>query len=64
MADPGIRGLARRLQRIGNDGDILLADVYEAAAAAGSYKDPDLSTCLPRHLSALEAAALPLGGEN
>lgn len=52
------------LRRIGNDGDILLADVYEAAAAAGSYKDPDLSTCLPRHLSALEAAALPLGGEN
>lgn len=52
------------LQRIGKDGDFILADVYEAAAAAGSYKDPDLSTCLTRHLSAFEAAAKPLGGEN
>lgn len=52
------------LQRIGNDGEFAIADVYEAAAAAGSYKDPDLSTCLPRHLSAIEAAAVPLGGEN
>jgi hypothetical protein len=52
------------LQRIGNDGDFILSDVYEAAAAAGSYQDPDLSTCLPRYLSAIKAAATPLGGEN
>ncbi|WP_405747715.1 HNH endonuclease [Streptomyces canus] len=52
------------LQRIVKDGDFILADVYEAAAAAGSYKDPDLSTCLPRYLSATKAAAAPLGGEN
>ena len=52
------------LQRIGNDGDFIVADVYEAAAAAGSYRDPDLSTCLPRYQSAIKAAAAPLGGEN
>lgn len=52
------------LHRIGEDGDFLLADVYEAAASAGSYKDPDLSTCLTRHLSVFEAATLPLDGEN
>lgn len=52
------------LQRIGNDGGFVLADVYEAAAAAGIYKDPDLSTCLPRHLSVFEAAALPMRGDN
>ncbi len=52
------------LQRIASDGDFLLADVYEAAAAAGSYKDPDLSTNLTRRLSVFEAAAAPLGGGN
>jgi hypothetical protein len=52
------------LQRIGADGDFILADVYEAAAAAGSYKDPDLISCLTRHLSVFKAAALPLGGDN
>jgi hypothetical protein len=52
------------LKRIGADGDFILADVYEAAAAAGSYKDPNLATCLTRHLSVFEAAALPLGGES
>lgn len=52
------------LLRISGDGVFYLADVYDAAAAAGSYRDPDLSTCLTRHLSVFEAAALPLGGEN
>lgn len=52
------------LKRIATDGSFFLADVFEAAAAAGSYKDPDLSTCLQRHLSVFEAAALPLGGGN
>ena len=45
-----------------NDSDIYVADLYAAAAAAGAYQDPDLTTCLPRHLSVLEIAARPLGG--
>ena len=52
------------LRRIAEDGDYYLADVYEAASAAGSYRDADFTTCLTRHLSVFEAAALPLGGEN
>lgn len=52
------------LRRITQDGNFYLADVYEAASAAGSYQDSDIATCLPRHLSVFEAAALPLGGEN
>lgn len=52
------------LQRIVEDGGFYLADVYEAASAAGSYRDPDLTTCLTRHLSVFETAALPVGGEN
>jgi hypothetical protein len=52
------------LRRIVEDGAFYLADVYEAASAAGSYLDPDITRCLPRHLSAIEAAALPLGGGN
>ena len=48
------------LNRIGEDGGFCVADVYAAASAAGSYQDPDLTTCLPRHLSAIEAAAQPL----
>ncbi|MFE4867661.1 HNH endonuclease [Streptomyces sp. NPDC056682] len=44
------------------DGDFYLNDVLSAAAAAGAYQDTDLTTCLPRHLSALEIAAQPLGG--
>lgn len=54
--------LLRSLQRVGQDGEFFIADVYAAAAAAGAYRDPDLSTCLPRHLSVFEAAALPLQG--
>lgn len=42
------------------DGDFYLNDVLLAAAAAGAYQDPDLTTCLPRHLSVFEAAARPL----
>ncbi len=53
------------LRRITADADgFYLADVYEAASAAGSYQDPDVTTCLTRHLSVFEAAALPVGGEN
>lgn len=52
------------LRRISMDGNYYLADVYEAASAAGSYRDTDLTTCLTRHLSVFEAAALPVGGEN
>lgn len=50
------------LRRIGADGEFAVADVYAAAAAAGSYQDHDLSTCLTRHLSVFEIAAQPLGG--
>jgi len=53
-----------RLRRIGEDGGFALDDVYDAAIAAGAYRDADLSTCLPRQQSAFKAAALPLGGEN
>ena len=53
------------LKRITKDSaGFYLADVYEAASAAGSCRDPDVTTCLTRHLSAFEAAALPVGGEN
>ncbi|WP_326768604.1 HNH endonuclease [Streptomyces sp. NBC_01591] len=67
MAEP-TEGEASRffasLKRIGMDGEFYLADVYEAASAAGSYQDPDVTTCLTRHLSVFEAAALPVGGKN
>jgi hypothetical protein len=48
--------------RVATDGDLYLNDVLAAAVAAGAYQDVDLTTCLPRHLSALEIAAQPLGG--
>lgn len=48
------------LNRIVADGDFRVADVFVAASTAGSYQDPDVSTCLPRCLSALEVAARPL----
>ncbi|KOG33322.1 HNH endonuclease [Streptomyces resistomycificus] len=51
------------LWRVG-DGDIWIADLYPAATGAGAYQDPDLSTCLTRHLSVFEIAARPVGGEN
>ncbi|MEU3162227.1 HNH endonuclease [Streptomyces griseoincarnatus] len=35
-------------------------DVFIAASTAGAYQDPDLTTCLPRNLSALEAAGTPV----
>jgi hypothetical protein len=50
------------LWRIGDDGDFSVADVCEAASAAGSYRDPNVTTCLTRHLSVFEAAMLPVGG--
>ncbi|AVH59935.1 MULTISPECIES: HNH endonuclease [Streptomyces] len=48
------------MRRIGADGEIWIDDIYPAAAAAGAYLDPDISTCLTRHLSVFEAAARPL----
>lgn len=48
------------MRRIGADGGIWIDDIYPAAAAAGAYLDPDISTCLTRHLSTFEAAARPL----
>lgn len=48
------------LQRVGTDGDLWIADVHQAAAAAGAYQDSDISTCLTWHLSVFEAAARPL----
>lgn len=52
------------LWRLGYDGDIWIADITPAAAAAGAYQDPNLSTCLTRHLSVFEIAARPVGGGN
>lgn len=57
-------GLLDSMQRIGQDGELLIADAHRAAAAAGLYQDPDLTTCLTRNLSVFEIAARPLGGEN
>ncbi len=48
--------------RVAADADFYLNDVFVAAVTAGAYQDTDLTTCLPRHLSALEIAAQPLGG--
>lgn len=48
--------------RVVADADFYLNDVLFAAVAAGAYQDTDLTTCLPRHLSAFEIAAMPLGG--
>lgn len=46
--------------RIAADGDIYAVDIYAAAAAAGAYEDPDISTCLTRRLSVFEIASRPL----
>lgn len=51
------------LWRVGDDGDMWTADIYPAAAAAGLYQDPDISTCITRHLSVFEIAARPMAGE-
>ncbi|MDR3081330.1 MAG: HNH endonuclease [Streptomyces sp.] len=61
--EPSKEGTSRffeSLNRIVEDGNFCVADVYIAASAAGNYQDPDVTTCLPRHLSALEAASAPL----
>ncbi|GAA1887705.1 hypothetical protein GCM10009837_06840 [Streptomyces durmitorensis] len=47
--------------RIVADANFYLNDALAAAVAAGAYGDTDLTTCLSRHLSALEIAAQPLG---
>ncbi|MFV2117187.1 hypothetical protein ACE14D_01505 [Streptomyces sp. Act-28] len=51
------------LRRIVSLGEFYLADIYQAASAAGCYQDPDLMPCLTQHLSVFEAAALPGWGE-
>ena len=51
------------LSRIGRDGDIWMPDIYAAAAAAGAYLDPDITTCLSRRGSVLEMAARPLAAD-
>jgi hypothetical protein len=49
------------LQRVGSDVEgFWLVDIYQAAASAGAYQDPDMTSCLTRHLSVFEAAASPL----
>jgi len=53
-------GFINSVARVACDGDIYIADLYRAAAVAGAYQDPDLSTCLTRHLSAFEMASKPL----
>jgi hypothetical protein len=52
--------LVESLRRVGNDGNFAVADVYEAAAAAGSYQDPYLTTCLTRQMSVFEVASRPV----
>lgn len=59
-----ITGFFKKLWRVGDDGDMSIGDIYPAAAAAGLYQDPDLSTCITRHLSVFEIAARPMGGGN
>lgn len=54
------RALADHMRRVGTVGGFCVADVIAAAAAAGVYQDPDLTTCLPRYLSAVDAAAHPM----
>lgn len=49
-----------QVDRIAADGGFYLDDLLAAAVAAGGYQDPDVTTCLPRHLSVFEAAAVPL----
>ncbi|GAA2966729.1 HNH endonuclease [Streptomyces enissocaesilis] len=51
------------LRRIVSLGEFYLADIYQAASAAGCYQDPDLMPCLTQHLSVFEAAALPVWDE-
>jgi hypothetical protein len=46
--------------QLGPDGDVWRQDAYVAAAAAGAYQDPDITTCLTRHMSVFEIAARPL----
>lgn len=41
------------------EADLYIADLQVAAAASGSYQDTQVATCLPRHLSAVDAAARP-----
>ncbi|MFB6568261.1 HNH endonuclease [Streptomyces noursei] len=54
----------KSLESVANDGGLWIADVYPAAAAAGAYQDPNITTCMTRHLSVFEVAGRPVGGEN
>lgn len=67
MTEPSDREICSffaSLKRIESLGEFYVADVYQAASAAGGYQDPNLIPCLTQHLSVFEAAALPVGGEN
>lgn len=50
------------IDRIRDDSDFTLYDLWAAAASAGAYGDTDLSTSLTRNLSVFEIAAKPLAG--
>jgi hypothetical protein len=48
------------MQRVFEDGRYRTGDLFTAAVAAGTYQDPDMTTCLTRHSSVFEAAESPL----
>jgi hypothetical protein len=50
------------IDRVCDDGEFNVHDVWLAAAAAGAYCDADLTTSLTRNLSVFEIAAQPLAG--
>lgn len=52
----------KSIDRIHDDGDFAVFDIWAAASAAGSYGDTDLTTVLTRNLSVFEIAAKPLAG--
>jgi hypothetical protein len=61
--EPEERGaFMRHIDRVIEDAEFYVNDLLVAAVSASAYQDPDLSTCLSRHLSVFEAAARPLQG--
>lgn len=66
MVEPTVEETARffkGLRSVVSLGEFYLADIYQAASAAGCYQDPDLVPCLTQHLSVFEAAAFPVRDE-
>lgn len=61
-ADEHREAVNRSIDRIRDDSDFTLYDLWAAAASAGAYGDTDLSTSLTRNLSVFEIAAKPLAG--